>query len=547
MLENINAFVRFPGFGPFESYTPEKTVKDGDKLQLAGLRDRRHRHARPQPGPRDVLDPGREGDLLRRRALPGLDRPHRPARLRPRDADALDRDAARHAARTTPACCPATWSRRRSATSARPTRSCASSPAGERRSRRRAARTTCCPTHADERAGSRTTAREDPRARRATAGSRRRRSRPRSCSAARVGEATDVVQKEMYTLRGRQRRQPDAAPRGHRAGRPRLPRARHAQGAAAGEALVPLELLPLRDARRPAASASSGRSARRPSARADPAVDAELILLLARAAGGDRRARRASSCSPRSASPTSAPPTARSSRRTCGRNEDQLSRGGRRPDRPQPAARVRRQARAHAAGDGQRAAADRPPAAGGPRPLRRGPGPARSAAGPRRTTVDTTLVRGLDYYTRTLFEFQSGALEAAQNTLGGGGRYDGLAERSAARRRPAWAGRPGSSGCSWRPRSRSPSSRRSTSTSPTSPGTRRRRSGWPPTPAAPATRQDSNSPGAALKGQLKQASRTRARYVAIFGDEGVQLRDRDGGEDKLVAPETVMHHIRGPL
>ena len=43
--------------------------------------------------------------------------------------------------------------------------------------------------------------------------------------------------------------------------------------------------------------------------------------------------------------------------------------------------------------------------------------------------VDTTLVRGLDYYTRTLFEFQSGALEAAQNTLGGGGRYDNLAEQ----------------------------------------------------------------------------------------------------------------------
>ena len=27
----------FPGFGPFESYTPEKTVKDGDKLTLAGF------------------------------------------------------------------------------------------------------------------------------------------------------------------------------------------------------------------------------------------------------------------------------------------------------------------------------------------------------------------------------------------------------------------------------------------------------------------------------------------------------------------------------
>ncbi len=53
--------------------------------------------------------------------------------------------------------------------------------------------------------------------------------------------------------------------------------------------------------------------------------------------------------------------------------------------------------------------------------------------------------------------------------------------------------------------------------------------------------------GRSLKGQLKQASRSGARYVAIFGDEGVQLRDRDGGEDKLVAAETVMHHIRGTL
>jgi histidyl-tRNA synthetase len=53
--------------------------------------------------------------------------------------------------------------------------------------------------------------------------------------------------------------------------------------------------------------------------------------------------------------------------------------------------------------------------------------------------------------------------------------------------------------------------------------------------------------GRSMKGQLKQASRIRPRYVAIFGDEGVQLRDRDGGEDKLVAPETVMHHIRGSL
>ena len=37
ILENINDYVRFPGFGPFESYTPEQTVKHGDTLQLAGF------------------------------------------------------------------------------------------------------------------------------------------------------------------------------------------------------------------------------------------------------------------------------------------------------------------------------------------------------------------------------------------------------------------------------------------------------------------------------------------------------------------------------
>jgi histidyl-tRNA synthetase len=38
------------------------------------------------------------------------------------------------------------------------------------------------------------------------------------------------------------------------------------------------------------------------------------------------------------------------------------------------------------------------------------------------------LVRGLDYYVRTTFEWQAASLDAAQNALGGGGRYDGLSE-----------------------------------------------------------------------------------------------------------------------
>ena len=39
------------------------------------------------------------------------------------------------------------------------------------------------------------------------------------------------------------------------------------------------------------------------------------------------------------------------------------------------------------------------------------------------------LVRGFDYYTGTTFEFQSDALDSAQNAIGGGGRYDGLVEQ----------------------------------------------------------------------------------------------------------------------
>jgi histidyl-tRNA synthetase len=39
------------------------------------------------------------------------------------------------------------------------------------------------------------------------------------------------------------------------------------------------------------------------------------------------------------------------------------------------------------------------------------------------------LVRGLDYYTRTVFEYTARSYDAAQDSLGGGGRYDGLAEQ----------------------------------------------------------------------------------------------------------------------
>lgn len=52
-----------------------------------------------------------------------------------------------------------------------------------------------------------------------------------------------------------------------------------------------------------------------------------------------------------------------------------------------------------------------------------------------RYEVDTTIVRGLDYYTRTVFEFIAEGI-GAQSTVCGGGRYDGLTEQLGGPRLP---------------------------------------------------------------------------------------------------------------
>ena len=46
--------------------------------------------------------------------------------------------------------------------------------------------------------------------------------------------------------------------------------------------------------------------------------------------------------------------------------------------------------------------------------------------------VEPNLVRGLDYYVQTTFEFTTKSIDAAQDAIGGGGRYDGLASEMGA-------------------------------------------------------------------------------------------------------------------
>ena len=161
--------------------------------------------------------------------------------------------------------------------------------------------------------------------------------------------------------------------------------------------------------------------------------------------------------------------------------------------------------------------------------------------------IDPTLVRGLDYYTRTVFEYTSDAL-GAQSGVGGGGRYDGLMEQ---------IGAPPMPGMGW-----AAGVERMLLSSPAVPvaapplelyvayaGDAYRAAAFQL--AADARRAGHAARlelgGRSLKGQLKQADRAGARYVAILGDDGTSLKDMETGDQKTVEPGTVMHHIRGVL
>ena len=63
---------------------------------------------------------------------------------------------------------------------------------------------------------------------------------------------------------------------------------------------------------------------------------------------------------------------------------------------------------------------------------------------------------------------------------------------------------------------------------------RARPSRWPPRRARAGLAVQQELAGRSLKGQLKQADRAGARYVAILGADGIRLRDMDSGEQEDV-------------
>ena len=148
--------------------------------------------------------------------------------------------------------------------------------------------------------------------------------------------------------------------------------------------------------------------------------------------------------------------------------------------------------------------------------------------------VDAALVRGLDYYTRTVFEFTSDAL-GAQSGVGGGGRYDRLVEQLGGPPTPAigWA-----AGVERILLAGNDALGRKSETEVfiAVPKDERRREAfrvW-----CQLRRERSvlmGEPGRSMKGQMKQADRAGARWAVIVEDDGFELKDMESGEQRAVA------------
>jgi histidyl-tRNA synthetase len=165
--------------------------------------------------------------------------------------------------------------------------------------------------------------------------------------------------------------------------------------------------------------------------------------------------------------------------------------------------------------------------------------------------LEPGLVRGLDYYTHTLFEFQSEAIDAAQATVIGGGRYDGLVEQLGG---PPTPGIGFGSGiermllaCDAEGVFAGPATTLDAFVVDATDGAAARDLAHELRRAG--LRADRAFDGRSLKSQMKAASRSGARVAVIVGEqelaEGtVTLRDLGRSEQEVVPRDQVVDRVR---
>ncbi|MFB7345714.1 histidine--tRNA ligase [Streptomyces hydrogenans] len=168
---------------------------------------------------------------------------------------------------------------------------------------------------------------------------------------------------------------------------------------------------------------------------------------------------------------------------------------------------------------------------------------------------DLKLVRGLDYYTRTTFEFVHDGL-GSQSAVGGGGRYDGLSEMIGGPALPSvgWALGVDRTVLALEAEGVTLDLPAPTSVFAVALGEEARRVlfGKVTELRRAGIAADFSFGGKGLKGSMKDANRSGARLALVAGErdlaEGVvQLKDMESGEQRAVALDEVVDAVRAQL
>jgi histidyl-tRNA synthetase len=159
--------------------------------------------------------------------------------------------------------------------------------------------------------------------------------------------------------------------------------------------------------------------------------------------------------------------------------------------------------------------------------------------------VDPTLVRGLDYYTRTIFSFVCDAL-GAQSEIGGGGRYDGLIEQLGGAPTPAVGFAAGIERILLALDEEEPAAGRDAFVAIADESQRQRAMALAVELRHAGLSAEVDLAGRGLKGQLKHADRLGARRVLILEADGsAQLRDMETGEQRPADPGKLLDEMTG--
>ncbi|WP_030787186.1 histidine--tRNA ligase [Streptomyces sp. NRRL S-920] len=168
---------------------------------------------------------------------------------------------------------------------------------------------------------------------------------------------------------------------------------------------------------------------------------------------------------------------------------------------------------------------------------------------------DEKLVRGLDYYTRTTFEFVHDGL-GSQSAVGGGGRYDGLSEMIGGPSLPSvgWALGVDRTVLALEAEGVELELPSLTSVFAVPLGDEARRVLFAKVTELrrAGIAADFSYGGKGLKGAMKNANRSGARFTVVAGErdlaEGVvQLKDMESGEQEAVAVDEIVTVLKGKL